>query len=88
MSDYGYVYLIEAIGRHKIGISGDAKSRLNSIKSTLPCEMKVINIVNAPNYKFHENLLHKIFSDKNVKGEWFDLSDENVSEVVEYMNSL
>ncbi|MEK5109916.1 GIY-YIG nuclease family protein, partial [Cytobacillus sp. FSL K6-0129] len=47
----------------------------------LPFEWDYIKIVESKDYSLTEQLLHDKFSDKRVNGEWFDLSDEDISDI-------
>ncbi|MBR5802399.1 MAG: GIY-YIG nuclease family protein [Alistipes sp.] len=77
-----YVYLMidTTNGFHKIGISNKPKYR----ERTLQSEKPTIEMVCAKQYPSRiiaeaiESALHKAFEEKRVRGEWFDLSKQEV----------
>lgn len=67
-------------GYHKIGHS---KSLLDREK-TLQSEKPTIELVEAwEGVLSYEKYLHERYKDKRVRGEWFDLSESEVSEILE-----
>ena len=84
-SDPCYVYLMidTANGYHKIGISNHPKYR----EGTLQSEKPTIELVCAKQYPSRviataiESALHSAFGEKRLRGEWFDLSDQDVSDI-------
>lgn len=78
----GYVYLIQADnGVYKIGRSQNPKSRIKRLGITLPYEIGVIHLIKSNQYIKAEKQLHDRFASKRLKGEWFDLSDDDVTEI-------
>lgn len=84
-SDPCYVYLMidTTNGYHKIGISNHPKYR----EGTLQSEKPTIELVCAKQYPSRviataiESALHSAFEEKRLRGEWFDLSDQDVSDI-------
>lgn len=83
----GYVYVVENENhRVKIGRSTNPSKRVMSIKSQ--SGYNIINSYFSPalyQYGELELFLHKVFKESRVRGEWFDISYE---EVVSYLQSL
>jgi hypothetical protein len=82
VSDPCYVYLMTDTtnGYHKIGISNNPKYR----ERTLQSEKPTIELLCAKQYPSRtiaeaiEGALHKAFGEKRLRGEWFNLSDQDV----------
>ncbi len=73
----GNIYLIRANdGRHKIGRTQNMGSRLRDFRSLI--EFELLHTFPADDHVRAERLLHRQFSEKKIKGEWFDLSDSDV----------
>lgn len=83
----GYVYVVENENhRVKIGRSTNPSKRVMSIKSQFG--YNIINSYFSPvlyQYGELELFLHNVFKESRVRGEWFDISYE---EVVSYLQSL
>lgn len=80
--DYCYVYLMhdKRNGYHKIGISKEPKYREKTLQSEQPAIEMVCN-KRYPSRKIAEAIesaLHKAYAEQRVRGEWFDLSPEDV----------
>ena len=84
-SDPCYVYLMvdKANGYHKIGISNHPEYR----EGTLQSEKPTIELVCAKQYPSRiiasaiESALHSAFGGKRLRGEWFDLSENEVNDI-------
>ena len=75
-------------GYYKIGISNSPEYREKTLQSEKPtiemiCNKKYISRKIAHSF---EQALHKTFSDKRVRGEWFDLSPSDVQEIESTLN--
>lgn len=72
-----FVYLFRhANGLTKIGFSKDPRKR----EQTLQAEDPRVNILAVKSgLQSLETRLHAIYSDKRVRGEWFDLTDNDIS---------
>lgn len=61
---------------HKIGQSNNPEARVKSLKTANPsC------VLLGKTKKISEKDLHIIFRDKRVAGEWFNLSDEDLTKI-------
>ncbi len=77
----GYVYLVKSGKLHKIGLSAEnhwrRKSELHRQTSEGIVEVHTISAIDdAPGI---EKYWHERFKDKRTRGEWFDLSAEDIS---------
>ncbi len=72
------IYLISGAGLVKIGIAIDVSKRLASLNIGSPVDLSVTYWFWSEDCQFDENYLHKIFKDKRIKGEWFDLSEQDI----------
>lgn len=85
--DACYVYLMidTSNGYHKIGISNHPDYRERTLQSEKPTIEKVC----AKRYPSRiiaqsiENALHTAFASKRIRGEWFNLSEQDVEQIVE-----
>lgn len=81
--DEGIIYFIKSKGGKydgltKIGFSSDVISRINTLGYELSCEFETKLFIPSNDVINLEKLMHKIFKPKHVKGEWFDLKDEDI----------
>lgn len=71
-----FVYLIRCGSRGpiKIGIAKNVESRLSSLQTANPYELSLIAKVKCDSRRHAlemETRLHKVFSQKRIRGEWF-----------------
>ena len=69
---------------HKIGISNQPIYREKTLQSEKPTIEMVAN-KEFPNRKIahsFEQALHSTYDEKRVRGEWFDLSQEEVDDII------
>lgn len=79
----GFVYVIylddSADKRfYKIGMSSSFNHRFDSHKSSSPFDLCVACVYYVGNMREEESILHVIFKDKRVHGEWFDLNYDDL----------
>jgi hypothetical protein len=76
----GWVYLIHAIGtsRFKIGFASSPDKRLVQLSEQSPFPLTMVCSYPSADAKGSESLWHKLFEQKRVHGEWFELTDEQV----------
>ena len=68
---------------HKIGISNKPEYREKTLQSEKPTIELVCHKL-FPTRKISESIekaLHESFKDKRLRGEWFDLSEEDISNI-------
>lgn len=74
-----WVYLIYCpTGHYKIGVAKNPGQRLASLKTLMPVELEVLHLIGCDNAYSAEEDLHKLFSDRRYRGEWFVLSPEDI----------
>lgn len=77
-----YVYLISADdGTYKIGYSKSPEKRTMMLQSVDDRQLKLIQYVETYTPVVTERELHSRFSDKKLKGEWFNLTKEDVDSI-------
>jgi len=79
----GFLYVIylddSALERYyKIGMAKNFNSRFNSHQCSSPFDICVAMAYFVGNMRKEENDLHRMFSEKRIKGEWFKLSDDDL----------
>lgn len=80
----GYVYVVKLDKHYKIGISKSPETRLKEF-TLLPYELEHILIAKIKGYEVREKELHEHFADKRVRGEWFELNEEDIEYIKEYL---
>jgi len=85
--DGGHIYLIECNSDRrwvKIGIARNLKPRLKSlgVGCIVPYEINLLHSYKLTNYRLEEKRLHMKYADKRGDGEWFDLSDEDIENII------
>jgi hypothetical protein len=79
-----YLMLDSSNGYHKIGISNKPGYREKTLQSEKPTIEMLANKA-FPNRKIassFEQALHQTYADKRIRGEWFDLSEHEVQDLV------
>lgn len=82
----GFVYLIEAGGRYKIGVAGDITKRMSAIATSSPFPIELIHSVHLASPYTLESQLHRFCNSERVHREWFALDDNLVDQVITKMN--
>jgi hypothetical protein len=77
----GWVYLIRSEhGYYKIGITtGYLESRFKSLCTASPFELTLVHSFPADDCFQAEEALHALFARKRMRGEWFDLTADDVA---------
>ena len=82
--DFRGVYFIYADnGLTKIGRTTHLPSRYYSLKSCSPCDLNVLAFLKCDNIYGMEREFHEMFHDKRVRGEWFDLREEDIAMLID-----
>lgn len=75
----GFIYLIKPDHMpYKIGLARDVDGRVRSLAGLLPYRVRLIHTVMTDDVCEVESYFHNVFSQRRVKGEWFDLLEEKV----------
>jgi hypothetical protein len=72
------LYLIECQHFYKIGVANDVESRLAQLSTGNPFELKVLAVYTFENAELVERAIHQRFAIKRRRGEWFELSDNEL----------
>ena len=83
----GYIYFFQIKGEYiddnanlvKIGVSINAPRRKLQLQTKLPFKIKIINQIKVKRPYKLEKKIHKKWSHKKVKGEWFKLKEEDIN---------
>ena len=78
-----YVMIDKNTGYYKIGRSKNPQYRERTLQSEKPTIEMLFN--HEARVK-DEKDLHKMFQDKRVRGEWFDLNGSDLYKIREYFN--
>ena len=84
----GHVYIMgnEEYGWYKIGYTTNPQQlRFTQVNSSLPFDMDFFETVYVYDPLENEQLLHKLWKHKHVKGEWFSLDEEDISNIKDYL---
>jgi hypothetical protein len=75
----GYIYLLgPSNGLYKIGRTIDVEQRLKSIQTYFPHKLNLVCCHETSDMYNAEGFAHALFEDKRVRGEWFELSPNDV----------
>lgn len=76
----GHVYLLRAEnGLYKIGKAKVLDKRVETIGIQVPFEIEFVHSISCVDYHRAEKAIHDRFSRQRVKGEWFELTPEDVA---------
>lgn len=78
----GFIYLMKGGDYHKIGLSVDPEKRRQQIATGMPFNIELIHTISTDDMKKAEKRLHDLFASKRVGGEWFELDDTDVEQVM------
>jgi len=84
------VYVMKCLDFYKIGVSANVDERHSGIQSSNPAVVEIIyrSGWDFPRHRMAHGLeveYHRLLKDYHVRGEWFDLSEENVENVIEWI---
>lgn len=81
----GYVYLVKAVYPeriYKIGKSSEPKKRLKKMGVKLPFPIEVMHLIRTDDMSKCERALHIEYDDKRLEGEWFELDERDVKDIL------
>lgn len=88
----GYIYVIEAIGlrRFKIGITEDLGNRFPRYATECPVECRPVLVATVPivALRIIEKKVHSHYAVKRVRGEWFDLDDQDLADIPDLLKKF
>lgn len=76
----GKVYLLKATGHpwYKVGKSIKSTKRLRWLYTQLPFEVELIHAIDTDNIGAVEDHFKRLFRSKRIRGEWYNLSADEV----------
>lgn len=74
-----YLYLIKCQQFYKIGVAHDVEQRLAQLSTGNPFDLEVLAVYGYDNANTVETTLHQRFADFRRRGEWFELSNNDVA---------
>ncbi|NIE67465.1 GIY-YIG nuclease family protein [Burkholderia sp. Ax-1719] len=82
----GFVYVISFSDSgdrlfYKIGLTTDLKKRLLAHQCSLPFDVQIVCSYYVADMYSEERLLHSKFSQRRIRGEWFDLWPEELAAI-------
>lgn len=78
----GFVYLIQSENLlTKIGSSRNVHQRFKDLLCGCPVEIIVTHTLESENYIKIEAILHKRYDKKRIRGEWFNLSSQDIADI-------
>jgi len=77
-----YIYIIKVNKYYKIGRTSNIKGRIGVHKTSNPYKVKTIFKGQVKNAIVMEARLHRMFKDKNVNREWFELNENDIKEAL------
>lgn len=84
----GYIYIIKSDHGSKIGRSVHIRSRTQLLKIKFPFESEVVYLGYVNDYVVAERHLHRKYAGKHIRGEWYDLSDDDIDEIATSHDSV
>ncbi|HIC10926.1 MAG TPA: GIY-YIG nuclease family protein, partial [Campylobacterales bacterium] len=83
-----FIYVITDGEFYKIGATKNINRRIEILQMGNPRPLKLVYQKETPNNRAKEieHYLHKYFSDKNILGEWFKLSEDDINQIETIVN--
>ena len=79
------IYIMECAGKYKIGMSKDIERRCKQLNNR-PCEVNIIYKSDFIEDAFEaEQILHSIYKEKRIGGEWYNLDDKDILTIIKYI---
>lgn len=85
-----HVYVVSQIGLngyYKIGITNNMKSRLSNFNNVAPIGINVEVCIESEDTPLIEKYFHQYFKDYNSNLEWYKLSDDQLQELINYLET-
>ena len=76
----GFVYLFKGADLYKIGMAVNVPLRKAAVERQCGEKLEIVHTITSTDYNQAERDLHVKYAAKRVKGEWFNLSEEDVVE--------
>jgi len=76
----GWVYILQLDGKAcKIGRTTKLDDRIRNLGTKLPYEPELIHTIETNDIHWAERHLHRFFQNKRIRGEWFNLTEEDIA---------
>lgn len=83
----GFVYVVfvdTGVERlFKVGLSKNFQGRIDQHQTSLPFDLHVAICYFVGNMRQEERSLHSLFESKRIRGEWFNLNDQDLKAIAE-----
>jgi len=83
----GWVYLIQAGEHTKIGIATNVQARMAALQTGHPQTLELRGTFECADPRRVEMELHELFRPKHVRGEWFALTDADITQALNCLKS-
>lgn len=82
-----YIYFIKntTTNNYKIGKSYNPTNRLKQLQTGNDCKLEIYHIFESDNAKL-ESYLHQYFKNNKILGEWFEISDSDIDNVIKIIS--
>lgn len=86
----GLVYFVRMGGSNmfKIGYTTNLKSRMSTMQTGCPLQLSVYRKVPHNDPRQFEQYLHECFDNNNIRGEWFNLTEQAIDTFVDHLQNL
>ena len=89
MQEGNCVYIIKTSKKlYKIGKSQDLQKRIAGYHTHLPIVFRVVRQYLVSNMDELEESLHIVFQHKRVKGEWFELNEDDLIICITFLETM
>lgn len=85
---YRCVYLAKCGDIYKIGVSNNPENRVGNLNSQIFGVQLVSKSSKTEDAFRQENFLHRKYKEKNISGEWYQLSKKDVSWIINYLEGI
>lgn len=83
MSDY--IYVLKAGDFYKIGRTASLHERIKRLSIQLPFPIKLVMAFEVDDATDEEGFWHSELEDKRINGEWFELNEDDVKALGDYI---
>lgn len=81
--DRGFIYFVKSETNHfKIGKTTNLKSRMKTLQGASPYKLKLFCSFSADYKSKSEETLHSIFKEFRVTGEWFNITEKMIIDLL------
>jgi hypothetical protein len=84
----GFIYILKSNGLHKIGKTLDTQARFKTYRTENPHETEIIFFKEVSDYSGIEKDILSKYKKKSIRGEWHKFEENEVREIISYLNKL